>query len=162
VDARGRRRPGGPPPPAGRAPPRVRARAPAVLGLGHLPRRVPSRRGPAPRGPRGHGPDRRLPQPVRGAHRLTDPGAEARAARGLRRAGDRAGMTPAVLLFDIDGTLLHAGGAGRRAVARVFGERFARREVFDDVRFHGMTDRAIVRGGLVRAGLAADEAAIDA
>ena len=71
-------------------------------------------------------------------------------------------MTPAVLLFDIDGTLLHAGGAGRRAVARVFGERFARREVFDDVRFHGMTDRAIVRGGLARAGLAADEAAIDA
>jgi len=71
-------------------------------------------------------------------------------------------MTPAILLFDIDGTLLHAGGAGRRAVARVFGERFARREVFDDVRFHGMTDRAIVRGGLARAGLAVDEAAIDA
>jgi len=44
----------------------------------------------------------------------------------------------------------------------VFGERFARREVFDAVRFHGMTDRAIVRGGLVRAGLPADEAAIDA
>ena len=71
-------------------------------------------------------------------------------------------MMPAILLFDIDGTLLHAGGAGRRAVARVFGEHFARREVFDDVRFHGMTDRAIVRGGLARAGLAVDEAAIDA
>ena len=71
-------------------------------------------------------------------------------------------MTPTVLLFDIDGTLLHGGGSGRRAVARVFGERFARREVFDAVRFHGMTDRAIVRGGLVRAGLPADEAAIDA
>jgi phosphoglycolate phosphatase-like HAD superfamily hydrolase len=71
-------------------------------------------------------------------------------------------MKPTVLLFDIDGTLLHGGGSGRRAVARVFGERFARREVFDSVRFHGMTDRAIVRGGLVRAGLPADEAAIDA
>ena len=71
-------------------------------------------------------------------------------------------MKPTVLLFDIDGTLLHAGGAGRRAVVRVFGERFARREVFDDVRFHGMTDRAIVRGGLLRAGLSPDEAAIDA
>jgi len=71
-------------------------------------------------------------------------------------------MTPTVLLFDIDGTLLHGGGAGRRAVVRVFGEQFARREVFDDVRFHGMTDRAIVRGGLLRAGLPADEAAIDA
>jgi phosphoglycolate phosphatase len=71
-------------------------------------------------------------------------------------------MTPTILLFDIDGTLLYGGGAGRRAVARVFGEQFARREVFDDVRFHGMTDRAIVRGGLLRAGLEADEAAIDA
>ena len=71
-------------------------------------------------------------------------------------------MTPTVLLFDIDGTLLHGGGSGRRAVARVFGERFARHEVFDAVRFHGMTDRAIVRGGLLRAGLPADEAAIDA
>lgn len=71
-------------------------------------------------------------------------------------------MTPTVLLFDIDGTLLHGGGSGRRAVERVFGERFARGEVFDAVRFHGMTDRAIVRGGLVRAGLPADEAAIDA
>lgn len=71
-------------------------------------------------------------------------------------------MKPTVLLFDIDGTLLHGGGSGRRAVARVFGERFARREVFDSVRFHGMTDRAIVRGGLERAGLPADEAAIDA
>ena len=71
-------------------------------------------------------------------------------------------MTPAILLFDIDGTLLNAGGAGRRAIARVFKEHFARHEIFDDVRFHGMTDRAIVRGGLARAGLAVDEAAIDA
>jgi len=71
-------------------------------------------------------------------------------------------MTPTILLFDIDGTLLHGGGAGRRAVMRVFGDQFARGEVFDDVRFHGMTDRAIVRGGLLRAGLPADEAAIDA
>jgi len=30
------------------------------------------------------------------------------------------------------------------------------------VRFHGMTDRAIIRGGLERLGLAADEATIDA
>jgi phosphoglycolate phosphatase-like HAD superfamily hydrolase len=69
---------------------------------------------------------------------------------------------PTVLLFDVDGTLLHAGGAGRRAVARVFGDRFARTGLFDDVRFHGMTDRAIVRGGLERAGHAADDATIDA
>jgi phosphoglycolate phosphatase-like HAD superfamily hydrolase len=70
-------------------------------------------------------------------------------------------VRPTILLFDVDGTLLHAGGAGRRAIVRVFGERFARGEVFDDVRFHGMTDRAIVRGGLARLGLPADEATID-
>jgi phosphoglycolate phosphatase len=57
---------------------------------------------------------------------------------------------------------LHAGGAGRRAIARVFREHFGRHEVFDDVRFHGMTDRGIVRGGLERLGLAADAATIDA
>jgi len=68
---------------------------------------------------------------------------------------------PSILLFDIDGTLLHAGGAGRRAISRVFKEHFARDAVFDDVRFHGMTDRAIIRGGLERVGLPADDATID-
>jgi len=67
-----------------------------------------------------------------------------------------------ILLFDIDGTLVSAGGAGRRAVVRIFGAHFARPEIFDGVRFHGMTDRAIIRGGLERLGLPADEAAIDA
>jgi phosphoglycolate phosphatase len=71
-------------------------------------------------------------------------------------------MRPTILLFDIDGTLLSAGGAGRRAVVRIFGDRFARPEVFDDVRFHGMTDRAIIRAGLERLHLPADEDAIDA
>ena len=66
-----------------------------------------------------------------------------------------------ILLFDIDGTLVSAGGAGRRAVVRIFGAHFARPEIFDGVRFHGMTDRAIIRGGLERLGLPADEAAID-
>jgi phosphoglycolate phosphatase len=44
----------------------------------------------------------------------------------------------------------------------VFHAHFARGGVFDDVRFHGMTDRAIVRGGLERLGLPCGEAAIDA
>ena len=70
-------------------------------------------------------------------------------------------MQPTILLFDIDGTLLSAGGAGRRAVVRIFGDRFARPEVFDDVRFHGMTDRAIIRAGLECLHLPADEDAID-
>ena len=71
-------------------------------------------------------------------------------------------MQSTILLFDIDGTLLSAGGAGRRAVVRIFGDHFARPEVFDDVRFHGMTDRAIIRAGLERLQLPADEGAIDA
>ena len=57
---------------------------------------------------------------------------------------------------------MRAGGAGRRAIARVFADRFAHPALFDDVRFHGMTDRAIIRGGLARMGLPADEVTIDA
>ena len=34
--------------------------------------------------------------------------------------------------------------------------------MFDDVRFHGMTDRAIIRGGLERLGRPCDDATIDA
>lgn len=57
---------------------------------------------------------------------------------------------------------MHAGGAGRRAVTRVFQDRYGRDDLFADVRFHGMTDRAIVRGGLARAGVDSDEPTIDA
>jgi phosphoglycolate phosphatase-like HAD superfamily hydrolase len=71
-------------------------------------------------------------------------------------------VRPTVLLFDVDGTLLHAGGAGRRAIVRTFEARCGRRDLFDDVRFHGMTDRGIVRDALARAGLECDEPTIDA
>ncbi len=72
-------------------------------------------------------------------------------------------MRPTVFLWDIDGTLLLTGGAGRRAM----------RGAFDDLRgpggataldfsFAGMTDRAIVRRGLREGGAAAsDDAAVD-
>jgi phosphoglycolate phosphatase-like HAD superfamily hydrolase len=55
-----------------------------------------------------------------------------------------------------------AGGAGRRAITRVFAERYGMPSLFDDVRFHGMTDRGIIRAALARAALACDEATIDA
>jgi phosphoglycolate phosphatase-like HAD superfamily hydrolase len=43
----------------------------------------------------------------------------------------------------------------------VFRERWGRPETFDTVRFHGMTDRAIIRDGLERIGVPADDVAID-
>jgi phosphoglycolate phosphatase-like HAD superfamily hydrolase len=57
---------------------------------------------------------------------------------------------PKVLLFDVDGTLISAGGAGRRAVERAlahhFGSRVAPRPVgLRGMRLDGMTDRLIVR-----------------
>jgi len=55
---------------------------------------------------------------------------------------------PVVFLFDIDGTLLSSGGAGRRAVERAFDECCGRIDACDSFSMAGMTDRAIVRAGL--------------
>lgn len=63
-------------------------------------------------------------------------------------AGDHA-MRPTVLLFDIDGTLISSGGAGRRAMAAAFDHVHARSGARAlEFSFAGMTDRAIVRAGL--------------
>jgi phosphoglycolate phosphatase-like HAD superfamily hydrolase len=61
-------------------------------------------------------------------------------------------MRPTVLLFDIDGTLITTGGAGRRALERTFGERYGKTDVFAGFPFGGMTDPAIIRAGLARVG----------
>lgn len=70
-------------------------------------------------------------------------------------------MTATVVLFDIDGTLVTCGGAGRLAMERAFRDLVGDRSV-TDFGFGGMTDRAIAREGLGRAGLDADEATLDA
>ncbi|MFN0063003.1 MAG: HAD family hydrolase [Myxococcaceae bacterium] len=57
-------------------------------------------------------------------------------------------MQPTVLLFDIDGTLVTTGGAGRRALERAFEARWGRADALGDLRLDGMTDIAIVRHGL--------------
>jgi phosphoglycolate phosphatase-like HAD superfamily hydrolase len=54
---------------------------------------------------------------------------------------------PTVLLFDIDGTLVSTGGAGRRAMERAFRELHGANPCAE-MSFAGMTDRAIVRAGL--------------
>lgn len=53
-----------------------------------------------------------------------------------------------VLLFDIDGTLVSTGGAGRRAMVGAFASLHGKDDVFEGVSFAGMTDRAIARHGL--------------
>jgi phosphoglycolate phosphatase-like HAD superfamily hydrolase len=72
-------------------------------------------------------------------------------------------MGPIIALFDIDGTLLRAGGAGRRAV------ELALDEVLDDpnggvslesVEFAGRTDPWIVRTALLQYGVTADDGLI--
>jgi phosphoglycolate phosphatase len=69
-------------------------------------------------------------------------------------------MTPRILLFDIDGTLVSCGGAGRRALGRAFLDLYGRRDVLE-FSFGGLTDRAIVRAGLAACAAAEDEPVID-
>jgi len=57
-------------------------------------------------------------------------------------------MRPTVLLFDIDGTLVTTGGAGRRSMDRAFERLHGRRDACDSFSMSGMTDRAIVRKAL--------------
>jgi phosphoglycolate phosphatase-like HAD superfamily hydrolase len=68
-------------------------------------------------------------------------------------------LTPTILLFDVDGTLLSTAGAGRRALE----DALRAHAVEGPLGFSlgGMTDRAIVRRGLSEAGRDASEALID-
>ncbi len=66
-----------------------------------------------------------------------------------------------VVLFDIDGTLIDCGGAGRRAIAAAFERRHGRADACASIAFGGMTDRAIVRQGLEAIGAVVDAEAID-
>jgi phosphoglycolate phosphatase len=71
-------------------------------------------------------------------------------------------MRPTVLLFDIDGTLVTTGGVGRRALELAFERAHGRSDACAGFRFDGMTDRAIVRGGLLALGVPPTPASIDA
>ena len=73
-----------------------------------------------------------------------------------------ASTTDTVILFDIDGTLITSGGAGRGAILRAL-ERFTGvSDVTLDFSFAGMTDRGISRQALTSLGHTPDDAAIDA
>ena len=62
-------------------------------------------------------------------------------------------MTPRLLLFDIDGTLVLTGGAGLRAITRAFHELFGVADAFAGVSLSGRTDRYLVEQGLARCGV---------
>ncbi len=66
-----------------------------------------------------------------------------------------------VLLFDIDGTLVSTGGAGRRAMVGAFTNLHGKHDVFEGTSFAGMTDRAIARHGLRDVVAEVTEAEID-
>jgi phosphoglycolate phosphatase-like HAD superfamily hydrolase len=63
---------------------------------------------------------------------------------------------PTIYLFDIDGTILLTGGAGRRALERAFGEVTGRTDACAHFSFGGMTDLAIVRQALEAIGREVD------
>lgn len=50
-----------------------------------------------------------------------------------------------LVLFDIDGTLVHTGGAGVKAFAKVFATEFGATDHFERLRFAGRTDVSLVR-----------------
>jgi phosphoglycolate phosphatase len=62
-------------------------------------------------------------------------------------------MNPALILFDIDGTLLLSGRAGLRAMTRAFEQTFGVRNAFAGESFGGRTDSYLVSRALRNAGL---------
>lgn len=62
-------------------------------------------------------------------------------------------MTPALILFDIDGTLLLSGRAGLRAMTRAFANTFGVGDGFKHASFGGRTDSFLLSQALQTAGL---------
>jgi phosphoglycolate phosphatase-like HAD superfamily hydrolase len=50
-----------------------------------------------------------------------------------------------LVLFDIDGTLIHTGGAGVKAFAKTFADEFRMADGFERLKFAGRTDYSLVR-----------------
>jgi phosphoglycolate phosphatase-like HAD superfamily hydrolase len=57
-------------------------------------------------------------------------------------------MTPTLLLFDVDGTLISSNNVGRLALQEAFHRVLGPHASLQEVAFAGRTDRAIVRAGL--------------
>lgn len=61
-----------------------------------------------------------------------------------------------LILFDIDGTLIHTGGAGTRSMNKAFSDLFGIHDAFRNYSMAGKTDRQIMRDGLNIHGLRLD------
>ncbi len=57
-------------------------------------------------------------------------------------------MVNRFVLFDIDGTLIDPGGAGRRSMSKAFYQMFSIRDAFAGITMAGKTDIQIIREGL--------------
>ena len=68
-------------------------------------------------------------------------------------------MVQVIVLFDLDGTLLSAGGADRRALLRAFRELWEVDAAIDGLRVHGRTDPEIM-GDIFQARLGGGEFAV--
>ena len=62
-------------------------------------------------------------------------------------------MSPSLILFDIDGTLLLSGRAGLRAMTRAFAQTFGITDAFKDQHFGGRTDSFLISNALQAAGM---------
>jgi phosphoglycolate phosphatase-like HAD superfamily hydrolase len=62
-----------------------------------------------------------------------------------------------LVLFDIDGTLIDPGGAGRRSLGHTFNELFAIKDAFAEIRMAGKTDIQIIKEGLSVHRLSSDD-----
>jgi len=58
-----------------------------------------------------------------------------------------------LLLFDVDGTLIHSGGAGRRAMLKAFEQIYGIENGFKDVSMFGKTDPLILKEALANHGI---------
>src|SRR6476660_7200094 len=66
-----------------------------------------------------------------------------------------------VLLFDIDGTLIRSGGAGKAAMEAGLRSAFGVTEILDRVSYSGRTDPGIARELLARHGVEPTDANVD-
>src|SRR4051794_25378235 len=69
-------------------------------------------------------------------------------------------VTMDIILFDIDGTLLASGGAGKLALETAFAEDFGRKLAYQ-VPYSGRTDRAIILELFERHGVTHTRANVD-